>query len=84
MPVDMPLLTAADLEPLLAGQHARAWTDHPLPVFIPATSPLPSRDNVRSVKYLLSCLDMHWLDLPQSQQDHFRNFNTADDLKGLD
>jgi molybdopterin-guanine dinucleotide biosynthesis protein A len=84
IPVDMPLLTADDIEPLLTRQHATAWKDHPLPVFIPAASTLPKRDDIRSVKYLLSRLDMHWLDLPQGQQSRFRNFNTADDLKDLD
>ncbi|GJL97109.1 MAG: molybdenum cofactor guanylyltransferase [Hyphobacterium sp.] len=84
IPVDMPLLTADDLEPLLAGQHASAWRDHPLPVFIPATSLLPSREGVRSVKYLLSCLDMHWFDLPQNRHPRFRNFNTEADLRTLE
>jgi molybdenum cofactor guanylyltransferase len=84
IPVDMPLLTPDDIMPLLSAQQASAWIDHPLPVFLPATTPLPPREDVRSVKYLLSCLDMHWLELPPDRQGHFRNFNTAADLKVLD
>lgn len=82
LPVDMPLLRAADLAALLSGQdeHCRAWENHPLPVFIPAKLSLPPRDKVHSIRSLLAALPVRWLALPDDRQARFANLNTAEEL----
>jgi len=85
IPVDMPLLQSVDLLPLISGQSGKgcAWINHPLPTFIPTQMGMPSRSDVRSVKYLLACLEIDWLDLPADRDVHFSNVNSPEDLTGL-
>jgi len=85
VPVDMPLLESADLLPLLSSPHglSRAWTKYPLPVFLSIRQDLPPRTDVRSVKYLLSCLEMDWLDLPPDRGVNFSNVNSPEELTKL-
>ncbi len=82
LPVDMPLLQAADLTELLAGQsgHCRAWENHPLPVYMPAGLSLPPRDKVHSIRSLLAALPVQWRDLPEDRLARFANLNTAEEL----
>lgn len=85
IPVDMPLLNAGDLLPLLSGDAARgrAWNKHPLPAFISARGGLPPREEVRSVKFLLSSLEIDWLELPEDRLSRFGNINSPEDLAQL-
>lgn len=85
IPVDMPLLEAGDLLPLMAKDRARAraWSGHPLPAYLPAGKALPKQAEIRSVKYLLSLYDVDWLAGSAGQTRRFSNINSPEDLISL-
>jgi molybdopterin-guanine dinucleotide biosynthesis protein A len=82
LPVDMPLLRAADLSSLLNAEPGTgcAWAGHPLPVFIPRGLPVPGREHIHSVKSLLAALPIRWLPLESTQSGRFANLNTQADV----
>lgn len=89
IPVDMPLLGADQLTPLLAGAPglACAWHGYPLPALIPveASCALHSEE-IYSIKRLLTRLNAASLDLapiPAGRPDPFANINTPEALARL-
>jgi molybdenum cofactor guanylyltransferase len=82
LPVDMPLLEAINLTPLIRKTDGlcRAWAEHPLPVFIPSGLARPAHTQVRSVKSLLATLPVVWMRIPEGQRGRFANLNTQADL----
>tara|TARA_R110000868_G_scaffold124025_1_gene328079 strand:+ start:5941 stop:6489 length:549 start_codon:yes stop_codon:yes gene_type:complete len=90
IPVDMPLLSPAQLTPLLGARpsEARYWQDHPLPALIPveACCTLIS-DDIHSIKRLLTTLNAKPLATAPEEAgpaDPFSNINTPEALAGLD
>ncbi len=85
IPIDMPLLEADDLRPLIPEnpERACAWASHPLPAYFPASVSLPDAAEIRSVKYLLSRYDVEWLEIAASQIRRFGNINSPEDLARL-
>ncbi|MEE2525726.1 NTP transferase domain-containing protein [Hyphobacterium sp. HN65] len=83
LPVDLPLLTAADLCRLTGATRPRAFKGHPLPCFIPAGSDLPETPSGRSVYRLLETMDVEWMDAGHDLAQRLFNVNTPDDLDRL-
>lgn len=85
IPVDMPLLQPDDLIPLASrsADHACAWQDHPLPLFLPATAVSQPRDDVWSIRKLIARLGVDWLQPDASRTARLRNINTPEDFASL-
>lgn len=87
IPVDMPLLSPAQLTPLLAAPtgQARHWQDQPLPALVPVDAcEALQDDDIRSIKRLLLALNAKALAMvPSGPSDPFININTPDALAGL-
>ena len=83
IPVDMPLLRAEHLAPLLSGATGQAchWQGQPLPALIPVSARSLHGEDIHSIKRLLATLGAEALELPTGmtgQPDPFTNINTAD------
>ena len=85
VPVDMPLIEARDLIPLLEGDGriAHAWDTHPLPAYFPAGLALPKRTGIWSVFELLGHMRVNWLEISDDRTGRFKNINTPDDLAAI-
>lgn len=83
LPVDAPLLTAADLRRLTGSTRPRAFEGHPLPCFIPAAVNVPETPSGTSVYHLLESLDVEWLDAGDDLTQRLFNVNTPADLARL-
>ena len=82
IPVDMPGLTPQDLEPLMARDaQAVHWNEFQLPLFLRADLVRPPRDDIWSVKRLLSLQETATLPIDSSRQRRFSNLNTPEDVK---
>lgn len=83
--VDMPLVTADDLVALTrpAPDHARAWCEHPLPLYLPAHCPRPGRKDVWSIRKLVTPMQIEWLEPSPSRRERMRNINTPEDFERL-
>jgi len=76
IPVDMPLLTAEDLQPLLAAP-SRIYENHPLPLAIALTNGLP--ETVRRMKDFPAESEP----VTTSLADRLRNINAPEDYQAL-
>lgn len=83
--VDMPLVAVEDLVALTrpAPDHARAWCEHPLPVYLPAHCPRPDRKDVWSIRKLVTPMQIEWLEPSPSRRERLRNVNTPEDFERL-
>ena len=85
VPVDMPLLRTEDLAPLTRHKPDRpcAWQTHPLPLYLPAAKVEISRDEVWSIRKLITDLGVNWLELDEKRLARLRNINTPEQFAAL-
>jgi molybdopterin-guanine dinucleotide biosynthesis protein A len=85
MPVDMPFMTAAALEPLLAGAAAgaAAYENHPLPFAARLQTPALEAAAPNSMKDLLSALSALRLPAEGIDPRTFTNINTPEEWAKL-
>lgn len=76
VPVDMPLLTADVLSPLMHQPDSAYYRGYPLPTFIRQTQDIPAKGSVRE---FLGALAAREIDLPDNLKRCMKNMNTPDE-----
>ncbi len=75
LPVDMPLLSPDMLHLLIEHEKGGYFCNYPLPAILRTK---PPKARVRSVKELLSIMDIMAIDLPAIYKDSMKNTNTPE------
>ena len=79
LPVDMPALTPADLDPLMSGDaRAAHWEGFQLPLFLRADFARPDRSETWSIRKLIGGQSARIHAVPETQADRFENLNTPE------
>lgn len=82
IPVDMPLLTVADIAPLVACDRSAAWAGHPFPLVL-RIADLAGCEPVVSMRALLDAAGARRLRPAAGRERRLFNVNTLQDLEDV-